>query len=130
MHTHFSAKKEEEYIIPHFSINNKLISRHSLGIWNTFKRIIDELQRGHELLRDEVNQLKSHIGLVMETLQTLLRSEGNPPPIAAVEMVTPQYIADFTPDQRQSHASNTHYRVYGPPLGYPPQPLLPRPSYQ
>lgn len=36
---------------------------------------MDELNRGQDLLREEVNQLKSQMGWVMETLQALLRRE-------------------------------------------------------
>lgn len=53
-----------------------------------FQKTMDELQQGQEVLREEVNQLKSQMGWVMETLQDLLRREGKPTPIAATEMVT------------------------------------------
>lgn len=49
---------------------------------------MEELQWGQNLLREEVDQLKRHMGLAMETLQALLRSDGNPILIAIAEIVT------------------------------------------
>lgn len=39
-----------------------------------FQKTMDEFQQDHELLREEVNHLKIHMGMVMETLQVLLKN--------------------------------------------------------
>lgn len=65
--------------------------------------IMDELQRDQELLREEVNQVKTHMSMVIGILQALLKKEGNLTPISAAEMLTPLHLFGFTSDHGILH---------------------------
>lgn len=73
--------------------------------------IVKELQRDQIALKEEINQLKTHMSLVMEILQTLLKKEGNPTPIAMMGMASPVNMSDST----------SRHEL---PQGYRPQPEL------
>lgn len=62
-----------------------------------------ELQRGQELLREEVNQLKTQMSLVMEILQALLRKEGSLTPTIVTRIVSPLHLPGFTLCHGLSH---------------------------
>lgn len=49
---------------------------------------MEELQRGQESLRVEINQLKTQMSWIMEILQAMLRKEDNPTPVAVAKMLT------------------------------------------
>lgn len=74
---------------------------------------MEELQQGQAALKEEINQLKTQMSLVMEILQTLLKKEGNPTPTSRMEMVSPMPLS----------GSTLHHEL---PQGYRPQPELPR----
>lgn len=57
---------------------------------------MDELQQGQVALEEESSQLKTHMSLVMEILQALLKKEGNPISAAMMEIVSPIHLSDFT----------------------------------
>lgn len=64
-------------------------------------KAMDDLQQGQNLLREEVNRLKSKMSLVIDILQALLGKEGNHVPSAAVALVTSLCPSSVITDQRQ-----------------------------
>lgn len=106
-------------------ITSQLITQHTLRTWSMSWRATDELQQGQELLREEVNRLKSQMSLLMHILKDLLKKEGNPIPFAAVEMVTSLCSSSVTAHQRQPQVVNLP--VHDFTLGCHPRPLISRP---
>ena len=87
-------------------------------------KVMDELQQGQNLLRDEVNRLKIQMSLVIDILQALLGKEGNHAPSTTATLVTSLRLSGVIIDQRQPHTTN--FLVQDSLLGCHPQPLLPR----
>lgn len=67
---------------------------------------MEEIQQGQDLLREEVNRLKSQMSLVIDILQALLGKEGNHAPSAATTLVTYLRPSSVITDQRQPRATN------------------------
>ena len=81
-----------------------------------------ELQRDRELLREEVNQLKSQVGWIMETLQVLLRITDYFPPISTAEVNVPLTLSDLTPVQGHDQSVAIQVLMCGPSPKDLPQP--------
>src|SRR4051812_26019065 len=78
---------------------------------------MQDLVRNQDALKEENNQLKTHLSLVMEVLKTVLRKEGDVVPAAATEVVDSFFPIGFL---------STH----GMPQGALPQLHVPLPPCQ
>ena len=77
---------------------------------------MEELRRNQEVMKVEINQLKTQVSLIMEILQSMKRKECNSLPTVVLEVVTPVNMPDPIPPQEQHH-------------GFRPQPVPPRAPY-
>src|SRR4051812_3612801 len=89
-----------------------------------YRKTMEELQQDQELLRAEVNQLKSQMNQIMEILQVLLKREDNFPFIVTKQVGVPVVLPNSTTVQRQYHPVSTLV-----PSGGPSPKDLPQPSF-
>lgn len=100
------------------SRNIKLSTRRTFRTPRMSQRTIDELQRGHELLKAEVKHLKSQMNLVMDLLQVVLKRECNTTPISA--SLVAALSSDVSMGQGHPHVTNSPVR--NSPTEYHPRP--------
>src|SRR3954468_13199675 len=85
------------------------------------QKTMKELQQDQELLRAEVNQLKSQMNQIMEILQILLKREDNFPFVVTKQVGVPIVLPNSTTVQRKYHPVSTLVPSYGPsPKDLPP----------
>src|ERR1051325_563441 len=99
--------------------NIKLSTRRTLRIPRMSQKAIDELQRGQELLKEEVKHLKSRMSLVMDLLQVVLKRECNTTPISA--SLVAALSSDVSMGQGTPHVENSP--VQNHPTENHPRPL-------